>query len=289
MQLTGGSASLVPDQLIVIKTSRPSAYLFEAQQAQRALSQHAGITWHIHATDAVPADTIGLVISQVDAPGSANSQSYTLDITPECINIYATGQAGAFYGVATLTQLVRQYGANLPLLHIEDYPDFPVRGIMLDVSRDKVPTMQTLFGLIDLLAGLKINELQLYTEHTFTYRRHPLVWEHASPLTGEEILHLDAYCRARHIGLVPNQNSFGHMHRWLTHDEYRSLAEAPDGCDTRWGRFDEPFTLCPGDPGSIRLIGEMYDELLPHFTSDMFNVGCDETVDLGMVRSKEEC
>lgn len=102
-------------------------------------------------------------------------------------------------------------------------------------------------------------------------------------------MQLDAYCRSRYIDLVPNQNSFGHMTRWLTHDEYRPLAEAPEGCDTRWGRFEEPFTLCPGDPGSIKLIGELYDELLPHFTSRMLNVGCDETVDLGAIRSKEEC
>ena len=37
---------------------------------------------------------------------------------------------------------------------------------MLDISRDKVPTMATLFHLIDRLAGWKINQLQLYIEHT---------------------------------------------------------------------------------------------------------------------------
>ncbi|HEY3288830.1 MAG TPA: family 20 glycosylhydrolase, partial [Anaerolineae bacterium] len=103
------------------------------------------------------------------------------------------------------------------------------------------------------------------------------------------IMQLDAYCHACYINLVPNQNSFGHMTRWLIHDEYRHLAEAPNGCDTRWGHFDDPFTLCPGDPGSIELVGEMFDDLLPHFTSSMLNVGCDETVDLGAGRSKEEC
>jgi hypothetical protein len=119
-------------------------------------------------------------------------------------------------------------------------------------------------------------------------------------MTGEEILALDAYCRERFIELVPNQNSFGHMTRWLTHDRYRPLAEAPDGCDTRWGRFNEPFSLCPLDPGSLELVRSLFDELLPHFSgispttdnpmsggSRQFNVGCDETVDLGQGRSKE--
>ena len=82
---------------------------------------------------------------------------------------------------------------------------------MLDISRDKVPRMDTLYALVDMLAGWKINQVQLYTEHTFAYRQHPDVWAEASPMTGDEILALDAFCRERHIELVPNQNSFGHM------------------------------------------------------------------------------
>ena len=294
IQLTGGALLLAPDQLIVIKSPHPAALLFTAQEAQRALSLFADVIWHIHgaaphAAASVPESKTGLVISVNSDAATAKPQGYTLSITAQGLTIVGSDESGVFYGVMTLSQLVRQYGPNLPLLEITDYPDFPARGIMLDISRDKVPTMQTLFDLVDTLAGLKLNELQLYTEHTFAYQKHPIVWEHASPFTGEEILQLDVYCRARHINLVPNQNSFGHMRRWLTHDEYRPLAEAPNGCDTRWGRFDEPFTLCPGDPGSIKLVSEMFDDLLPHFSSGMFNVGCDETVDLGAGRSKEEC
>jgi hexosaminidase len=281
---------LTADKLICIAAgagATPVApLLFEAQEAQRAISAYAGLTWHINAADSLPAEMAGLSITLAEG---GKAQGYTLDVTAAGIAIRATDAAGAFYGVATLAQLLKQYGAQLPLLHVEDYPDFPARGIMLDVSRDKVPTMKTVFDLVDLLAGLKLNQLQLYTEHTFAYRRHPDVWAQASPFTGEEILQLDAYCRARHVELVPNQNSFGHMTRWLTHEQYRPLADAPYGCDTRWGRFEQPFTLCPTDPGSIKLIGEMYEELLPHFTSRMVNVGCDETVDLGVERSKAEC
>ena len=46
-------------------------------------------------------------------------------------------------------------------------------------------------------------------------------------MTGEEILALDAYCRERFIELVPNQNSFGHLHRWL----HASRAIEPSGRD----------------------------------------------------------
>ena len=144
------------------------------------------------------------------APG-IRPQGYRLHVGPERAVIEAKDAAGAFYGRATLAQLVRLHAATgtLHVVTIEDDPDFPERGVMLDVSRDKVPTMETLYRLVDELASWKINRLQLYMEHTFAYRAHPAVWANASPFTGDEIEALDRYCRDRFIELVPNQNSFG--------------------------------------------------------------------------------
>jgi hypothetical protein len=215
------------------------------------------------------------------APGIA-AAGYRLVVTPGRVVIEARDPAGVFYARATLSQLVRLHAlaGRIPALTIEDAPDFAERGVMLDVSRDKVPTMETLYRLVDELASWKINRLQLYVEHTFAYRAHPLVWAEASPLTGDEIEALDAYCRERFIELVPNQNSFGHMERWLKRPEYAHLAEStsPQG---------DTLCLCPIDPRAIDFLAGLYDDLLPHFTSRTFNVGCDETVDLGKGRSRE--
>ena len=214
-------------------------------------------------------------------------QRYQLTITPERITVAFGTDVAAAYADRTLAQLVAQFGDVLPCLTIDDWPDFPVRGVMLDVSRDKVPTMSTLRATVDRLAGWKVNQLQLYTEHTFAYAAHRTVWEHASPITAEEIRELDAYCRERHIELVPNQNSFGHMERWLKHPRYAHLAEALDGAQTPWGfRWQGPFSLCPTDPASIDFLAGLYAELLPNFASGLFNVGCDETFDIGQDRSR---
>ena len=97
------------------------------------------------------------------------TDQYILEISPGGIEISATTPAMAFHAAQTLRQLLRQFPRELPCLRIDDWPDFPARGVMLDISRDKVPTMATLFALVDLLAELKINQLQLYTEHTFAY------------------------------------------------------------------------------------------------------------------------
>ncbi len=203
------------------------------------------------------------------------------------IEIRARDAAGIYYGCATLRQLLNQHWVRLPQVVIDDYPDFAVRGVMLDISRDKVPTMDTLFQLVRKLAAWKVNQLQLYTEHTFAYQNHREVWVQASPMTGQEIMELDAFCREHHIELVPNQNSLGHMERWLKHDRYRHLAETPDGFTFSWGGQSEPTTLDPQDPGSIELMRDLYDELLPHFRSKLFNVGGDEPWELGKGKSRE--
>ncbi|MDQ3937433.1 MAG: family 20 glycosylhydrolase [Chloroflexota bacterium] len=114
------------------------------------------------------------------------------------------------------------------------------------------------------------------------------MWADASPLTGEQILELDAYCRDRFVELVPNQNSFGHLYHWLKLPRYQPLAEAPDGYESAYGRVSRPFSLCPTDPASLDFLRGLYDELLPHFSSRQFNVGADETEDIGQGRSRRE-
>lgn len=221
---------------------------------------------------------------------SPHAQRYRLSIRPDGITLHAVDPAGLRYGLTTLGQLTGSGCSRIAAMEIEDWPDYPVRGVMIDISRDKVPKTRELMRLIDLLAGFKINQLQLYMEHTFAYRGHEKVWRGASPMTAGEIRRLDAYCLDRGIELAPNQNSFGHMERWLCHAPYRGLAETDKPWRTPWGTIrDEPTTLCPLDDGSIRLIAGLYDQLLPHFSSDLFNVGCDETFELGQGRSRDAC
>ena len=217
-------------------------------------------------------------------------QGYRLEIAPDGLRLTAPDRAGIFHALMTLRQLLRQFPAALPACVITDWPDYAVRGVMLDISRDKVPTLVTLCDLVDRLAEWKFNHLQLYTEHTFAYRKHREVWEQADPLTPEDVRNLDAFCRERGVELVPNQNSFGHLTRWLKLPRYRALAECPDGYVTPWGeRRAEPMSLDPTNHASFELLRELFDELLPNFSSRLFNIGCDETWDLGQGRSAAAC
>jgi len=207
-------------------------------------------------------------------------QGYVLTVAPQEIRLVAADDAGAFYGRATLRQLRHIHGDDaLPCGTIHDSPDIPIRGVMLDVSRDKVPTMATLRAIVDRLASWKINHVELYMEHTFAYRDHREVWEHAGPFTSEEIRELDAYCRGRHVELSANQNCLGHMQRWLSHDRYRAAAIIPEGW-TIDGRHHGPLTLDPSKPASLALVRELLGELVGNFTSRRVHVGLDEPWEL---------
>ena len=191
------------------------------------------------------------------------------------IEVRAPGPAGLRHGLQTLGQLIDRRG-RVPAVEILDQPDFRDRGLMLDVSRGRVPTRQTLERLVDLCGQLRLNVLMLYVEHTFDFRGHPQIGEGASPLDARTLLALDAYASDRGVELVPCLQSLGHMEHILSLDRYAELAES----DRRW-------SLSPSHPGTYAFLAELYDEYLPLFRSRRFNANCDEPFDLGRGQSAE--
>jgi hexosaminidase len=228
------------------------------------------------------------------ADGRLPAEGFEIELGPDAAVIRHADAAGLRYGRATLDQVRRQTpGAvrggdvQLPGLRLSDWPDLPIRGYMLDVSRDRVPTRSTLDRIVELMERARLNQLQLYTEHTFAYRDHETVWSAASPMTPADVVWLEGRCAAAGIELVPNQNCFGHMERWLRHDAYRHRAESPDGIDLAAGVHRPASVLAP-TPDNARFVLDLLDELLPLFASRRVNIGCDETFELGRGASRAD-
>ena len=224
------------------------------------------------------------------ASAPKHPEGYALEITKKGIEISFREISGLRSATATLRQLLREYGRTLPCLKIRDWPDFARRGVMLDVSRGRVPKLETLLDLAEKLADFKINELQLYTEHTFAYKKYKSIWQSWGALTAKEIQILHARCRELGIDLVPNQNSFGHLRYFLEDPRLKKLGEISEPllADTK-DFLRRPTTLAPNHPGTLPFLRGLYDELLPNFSSKFFNVGCDETWDLGQGQSQALC
>ena len=232
------------------------------------------------AVETVAEDTTNTIILRRQEASDAlvsdlGPEGYHLAIEPDTITISASGEAGLFYGVQTLAQILKTCGRGLPALAITDRPVLAQRGLMLDISRARVANVPFLKRLISLLAHYKINQFQLYTEHTFLVNRRREFGEAMGALTPEEVVELDGYCQARHVELVPNFQSFGHQRHLLSLTEYEHLAETP------W-----KWTLSPAREETYELLDEVYGELLPLFASSQFNINCDETYDHGLGQSK---
>jgi hypothetical protein len=215
------------------------------------------------------------------------AQAYKLKVKPNSIDVEYSTLQGAFYSLTTLKQLAIQSHVGIPCVEIADQPDLQTRGAMLDVSRGKVPKLETLYSIVDLLTDLKYNHLQLYIEgFSFGYPSFKQYWEKTeTPLLPEEIRALDQYCHDRFIELVPNQNALGHMQDWLKQDDLRDLAECPEGYKLL-GLIEVKTTLSPTEPRSLELVKQMSEDLLPNFTSTRYNVNLDEPFELGKSKQR---
>ena len=151
-----------------------------------------------------------------------------------------------------------------------------------------MPTLETLKRYADLLCRYKINEWQLYIEHTYLFRNLSEAWRDDTPLTAEEIMELDRYCRARHIELIPSLSSFGHMYRILSTKTCCDLCELPDSekIPFSYTYAGDHHTLNVSNPRAVDFIKSLITEYRALFTSKKFNICCDETFDLGKGRSK---
>ncbi len=212
--------------------------------------------------------------SYVDG-GTDNDEGYTLNVEEGGIVVWGASPAGLARGAQTLRQALMQARDSVPTLRIIDAPAFRWRGVMLDVSRGKVPTPETLRHVVDVISSFKLNMLQLYVEHTFAFRSHPDIGQEWGALTPEEVAALDAYCRDRYVQLMPCLQSFGHLRRILELPAYAYLAES----EARW-------SLAPVREESYSLLDDLYSDHLACFSSPYLNVCSDETYDLGAGQSR---
>ncbi|HEY3234933.1 MAG TPA: glycoside hydrolase family 20 zincin-like fold domain-containing protein, partial [Polyangiaceae bacterium] len=234
---------------------------------------------------------------RLDIDPKLDSEAYELSIRKDGIELRGRDPRGVAHGAQTLRQIVAQSPGRLPLLSIQDWPDFCDRGQYYDLSRGRVPHLESLLQQAELLARFKMNHLELYIEHTFRFRRHPRIGRGASPLSAEDILKLDAHCQTLGVELVPSLASFGHLSKVLVLPEYRELAEdwgvgrylSPEVENVPSWKLHRGWTLSPSNPKSYEFLDSLFAEFLPLFSSKRFNVCCDETWDLGLGQSFDQC
>jgi len=206
------------------------------------------------------------------------SEGYALVVDPHETSIIGASGAGVFYGVQTFKQLLPLPGTPRALSTgtVRDWPAMRYRGIDDDLSRGPFPTLEFQKHQIRVFASFKINIYSPYFEHTLLYPDQPLAAPPGSSLTPEQAKELVTYARQYHITIIPEQESFGHLHHMLKWEIYQDLAETPHG-----------YVLAPGQAGTLPLIKDWFTQIAQEFPSPFIHIGADETFDLGAGLTKD--
>lgn len=279
---------------IIIGAAMPTDMVLDiyehAKLLQREIKADTGFSFAID-RESKTRDTGNIVLTySKEGPdaGETAEEAYSLKICDNGVVIMGGTAAGILYGVQTLRQIIRQEGAVLPCMEIEDVPKIMRRGLSYDVTRGRVPTLEELKRQADICSFYKMNELQLYVEHSYLFRDFSEVWRNNTPLTAEDILELDGYCRKLHIDLVPSLASFGHMYEVLSTRTYAHLCELENSDKEEYsliGRM-EHHTLNVSSEESFAMVSARIKEFMGLFSSPYFNVCADETFDLCKGRSR---
>jgi hypothetical protein len=233
--------------------------------------------------------------SKLTVPGA---EGYVLEVTPTRILIAGADDAGAFYGLQSLRQLLGPAGTRIAATRVRDWPASPFRGIKMYLpGRANIPFFKRFVR--DFMAEYKFNRLILEMNGAMRLDRHPEInagWlelnrdllatrrERTSGPHGEqqdsvhhdtadggilekaEVADLAAWARQNHIEVIPELPSLTHSYYLLT--RHRELAEI---ADAEW-----PDTYCPSLAASYRLVFDVLDEYIDVLKPAMVHIGHDE-------------
>ena len=279
-----GTFTIHYDSRIFLDSESPAELFSAAQLLQQEIETQTGFRPAICRRH----QPVGSHLIYLTASPELSREAYTLAVTPENITICGSLKSGVLYGVQTLRQMIRQAGAVLPTVLISDKPAMENRGFYHDATRGRVPTLSYLKQLADTLSFYKINQLQLYIEHSYLFDDLTEMWRDDTPLTAEDILELDRYCKGLGIDLVPSLASFGHLYKLLCTKSYAHLCELEGSASAPFSFYDRQahHTLDITNPESLSLAKHILSEYMQLFSSKYFNLCADETFDLGKGASR---
>ena len=208
--------------------------------------------------------------------GNIGSEGYVLLVNGNEIVVLANSNVGIFYGIQSLKQLFRASSITkeIPGVLITDWPSFKYRAVSDDISRGPIPTLDYMKYQLRRLSEMKVNTFIHYVEHVVKTKNYPEFAPDDGSLTIDEWKEIADYALKYNITVIGGFQSFGHFQKILETPEYAHLGESGT-------------LISPVKPESYEFLENIYDEMIPAFHSDIFNINCDETFDLGKEDSKK--
>lgn len=264
---TEGQLILGRNAVIVIDKNASAADRFTAEELRRSFHEIYGIEASV--TTAPSKGAISL--TRRGAEKRIGDEGYMLTVTTDGVVIRAIAEAGLFYGVQTLVQLIRKDGDtfNIPNLRITDWPDIRERAIHYDTKhhQDKKEYVES---FIRDLSRYKINMLVWEWEDKFAYPSHPEIGAPGA-FTMEEMQQLTVYAHRYHIQIVPLVQGLGHVSFILKWPQFANLREIPA---SNW-------EFCPLKDGSYDLLFDLWKDAITATPGSRYiHIGSDETYEL---------
>jgi hexosaminidase len=230
-------------------------------------------------------------------------ESYILEVTPTLVKVNGADDAGTFYGVQSLLQLMyaSQNAKSIECILIKDKPSFQWRGMHLDVCRHFFP-VEFVKKTIDMLAMYKINTFHWHLTDDQGWRieikRYPLLtsvggWRDETMVghytetdqkfdgkryggfyTQEQIKEVVQYAASRHVTVVPEIEMPGHAVAALSAYPEYSCTGGPFKTYTKWGVSDDVY--CAGKDETFTFLQNILDEVIPLFPGKYIHIGGDE-------------
>ena len=228
------------------------------------------------------------------------TEGYTLTTTADGISIVGGSEAGIYYGLQTLRQIIVTNDGRVPFGIISDEPSFKYRGAHLDIVRHFLP-VEDVKRYIDILAAHKLNrlhwhltddqgwriEIKAYPELTEkgSMRKETLIghglepkWWDGEPYGGyytqEEIREVVKYATERYITIIPEIEMPGHAQAALHALPWLGCHEQDVDVWTMWGVT--PEVLCAGKESTYTFLENVLKEVIELFPSELIHIGGDE-------------
>jgi hexosaminidase len=281
----------------------PGAANSVAQQLQTTVRALQGFDLKTRRCGAGPA--IELVLS----PGASvtDTEGYTLDVRATGIRIEARAGPGLFYGAMTAAQLLStdtqdaapdpKPGVSVRCVHIEDFPRFKWRGLMLDPARHFLSVAE-IKTMIDQVSQHKLNVLHLHLTDDQGWRlqikRYPELtaigaWRKPPSSSGsgvdqgmyggfytqDDIRDLVAYAAARHITVIPEIDLPGHAQAVVAAHPQLSVPGDHPEVSTNWG---VNYYLYNTNADSLTFVENVLDEVMALFPGKYIHLGGDEAI-----------
>ena len=228
------------------------------------------------------------------------AEGYEMTINANEVVITGGDEAGIYYGLQTLRQMIVEFNGNIPCGYIADEPSFAYRGVHFDVSRHFY-SVEDVKEYIDVIAAHKANRLHWHLTDDQGWRieikRYPKLTEmgsmreetlighglrpekwdgtpHGGFYTQEEVREIIAYAEARYITIIPEIEMPGHSQAALHAYPWLGCEEQEVDVWTTWGVT--PEVLCGGKESTYVFLENVLSEVIDLFPSELIHIGGDE-------------